>query len=115
MFSFNFLSIRVNIHPSFLLFFLLFTGMYREVSSHSLVYGAVLVISLLVHEYGHGLAVLYCGAQPEINLEAFGGNAKYNGMNMTDKQHCFITICGPLLESKSSKSYGAARQNFLRT
>lgn len=99
MINFKFLSIRVNIHPSFLLFFLFFTGMHREVTVYSLVYGAVLVISLLVHEYGHGLAVLYCGAQPEINLEAFGGNARYNGANMTDNQDFFITICGPLLES----------------
>lgn len=99
MINFKFLSIRVNIHPSFLLFFLFFTNMHREVTFDSLIYGVVLLISLLVHEYGHGLAVLYCGAQPEINLEAFGGNAQYNGTNMTDKQQCFITVCGPLLES----------------
>lgn len=99
MISFRFLTIKVNIHPPFWLFFLFFTGMYRTPSLESLVLGGILIVSILVHEYGHGFAVLYCGAQPVINLQLFGGNARYDATYITDTQNCFITLCGPLLES----------------
>jgi len=61
--------------------------------------GGVLLLSLLVHEYGHALTALYFGARPAITLEAFGGHAQYNASGLTRKQQFFITLNGPLLES----------------
>ena len=97
MIEFRFLGIPVTIQPSFLIFFLLFTELYRAISIESLLLGAIMVFSLLVHEYGHGLAAQHFGAKPEINLEAFGGNTQYLGL--TEKQSFFVTLSGPLLES----------------
>lgn len=61
--------------------------------------GAVLFVSLLVHEYGHALTASYFGARPAIILEAFGGRAQYDGAGITPKQHFLITLNGPLFES----------------
>ncbi len=97
--NFRFLNIPVQIHPSFWIFLIFFTDLYRDLSMESVILGIVLIFSLLVHEYGHALTALYFGARPEITLEAFGGNAQYNSFGMTSRQMFFITLNGPLLES----------------
>jgi stage IV sporulation protein FB len=99
MISFKFLRIPVNIHPSFWLFLLFFTQIYRSCSWENLIIGIILFVSVLVHEYGHGFAALACGAQPEIDLEGLGGTTKYNGVKVSNKQDFLITVCGPLFES----------------
>lgn len=70
-----------------------------EPSIEKLIMGGVLILSLLVHEYGHALTALFFGARPTIVLEAFGGYAQYNSYGMTPKQQFFITLNGPLFES----------------
>jgi len=99
MIQFRLLNIPVNIHLSFLLFFLFFTGLHHAISVGGLILGAILIVSLLVHEFGHALTAAYFGAKVEVNLEAFGGNAKYTSYGITAKQECLITINGPLFES----------------
>lgn len=96
---FRFLNIPVYIHPTFWVFILLFTRIYEHPNLESLILGGVVTFSLLVHEYGHALTAAYFGAAPTINLEAFGGNAQYNGYGITHKQKFIITFNGPLLES----------------
>ncbi len=96
---FRFLNIPVYIHPSFWIFLIFFTNIYRSFSVESLIVGAVMFFSLLVHEYGHALTAYYFGARPSIVLEAFGGRAQYSGAQITPKQHFLITLNGPLLES----------------
>ena len=96
---FRFLNIPVYIHPIFWVFIVLFTRIYENPNLESLILGAVVVFSLLVHEYGHALTAAYFGASPQINLEAFGGNAQYDGYGITNKQKFIITLNGPLLES----------------
>jgi stage IV sporulation protein FB len=97
--NFRLFNIPVYIHPSFWIFLLFFSNIYRDPSAESVIWGVVLIFSLLVHEYGHALTALYFGAKPEITLEAFGGNARYNGFRITPKQRFLITLNGPLLES----------------
>lgn len=96
---FRFLNIPVYIHPSFWIFLIFFTNIYRGFSAENLIIGAVMFVSLLVHEYGHALTAYYFGARPSIILEAFGGRAQYNGARMSSKQHFLITLNGPLFES----------------
>jgi Zn-dependent protease len=96
---FKFLNIPVYIHPSFWIFLIFFTNIYRSFSVESLIVGAVMFVSLLVHEYGHALTAYYFGARPTIVLEAFGGRAQYSGAQITPKQHFLITLNGPLFES----------------
>jgi stage IV sporulation protein FB len=97
--NFRFLNIPVHIHPTFWVFLLFFTNIYRDPSIESVIWGVVLIFSLLVHEYGHALTALYFGARPAITLEAFGGNAQYNSSGITPKQRFLITLNGPLLEA----------------
>lgn len=99
MIQFRLLNVPVTIHPSFFLFFLFLTDLHQVVSIEGVMVGVILVVSLLIHEYGHALTAMHYGARPEINLEAFGGNAQYNNCRMTPKQEFIITINGPLLES----------------
>lgn len=99
MIQFRFLNIPVTVHPSFFLLFLFITDIYRDFSIESVMIGVILVVSLLVHEYGHALTARYYGAKPEVNLEGLGGNAQYNNCLITPKQELYITINGPLFES----------------
>ena len=85
MANFRFLRIQCTIHPSFLLIVLFFTGLYRDLSIENLITALILIVSLLVHEYGHALAALYFGAKPEIHLEAFGGTTKYSSVGSGKK------------------------------
>ncbi len=97
--NFNFLNVPVQITPSFWVFLLFFTDALVDPSIWSIVYGGVLVFSVLVHEYGHALTAMYFGSRAVITLESFGGNAKYSGYGITPKQEFFITLNGPLFQS----------------
>ncbi|MFI5334963.1 MAG: site-2 protease family protein [Chlamydiales bacterium] len=97
--KFKFLNIPVYIHPTFWLFLLFFTNIYRSPSIESLIVGAVMFFSLLVHEYGHALTARYFGADPSITLEAFGGYAEFSTGRLTLMQRFLITLNGPLFES----------------
>jgi stage IV sporulation protein FB len=97
--NFRFLNIPVYIHPTFWIFLILFTNIYRDFSMQSVILGIVMIFSLLVHEYGHALTAYYFGARPAIVLEAFGGRAEYEGFRMTPRQEFLVTLNGPLLES----------------
>lgn len=97
--NFTFLNIPVGIHPSFWIFLLFFTGIYNNPSIESVIVGAVMFVSLLVHEYGHALTAAYFGAKPTITLEAFGGRAEYSSFGISRKKQLLITLNGPLMES----------------
>ena len=95
--NFRFLKIPVIIHPSFWLSLLIFIGSNAS-PIEIFIWGSVFSITLLVHEYGHGLTVLYFGKNPEITLIAFGGFTKYSPTGLTEKQRFLITLNGPLFD-----------------
>lgn len=97
--NFTFLNIPVRIQPGFWIFLLFFTNIHRDPSMESIIIGVVMIVSLLLHEYGHALTAAYFGASPTITLEAFGGNAQYNGSKMSRLQDFIITLNGPLFQS----------------
>lgn len=97
--EFTFLNIPVRIQPTFWIFLLFFTNFYQDPSIESVIVGCIMIVSLLVHEYGHALTAVYFGASPTITLEAFGGNASYRNVGISQKQQVIITINGPLFES----------------
>ncbi len=97
--SFRLLNISVYIRPTFWIFMIFFTRVYQNPSVYSLVLGLVLVVSLLVHEFGHAMTARYYGTQPTVILEAFGGRAEYEGRGISPKQAFYITLNGPLFES----------------
>lgn len=97
--NFTFLNIPVRIEPTFWIFLLFFSGLYRDPSMESAIVVIVMFISLLIHEYGHALTAVYFGARPAITLQAFGGNAQYASQGISKLQQFFITLNGPLLQS----------------
>ncbi|MBS0630220.1 MAG: hypothetical protein JSS30_08385 [Verrucomicrobia bacterium] len=97
--NFRFLNVPVHIRPGFWLFLIFFANLYIDPSIEKLIVAAVLLLSLLVHEFGHALTALFFGARPLIVLEAFGGFAQYDRHGLTPKQQFLITLNGPLLES----------------
>lgn len=97
--NFRFFNVPVHIRLGFWLFLIFFANLYIEPSIEKLIVAGVLLVSLLVHEYGHALTALYFGARPTIVLEAFGAYAHYDRIGLTPKQQFLITLNGPLLES----------------
>lgn len=97
--EFKLLHIPVRIHPTFWIFLLFFTNIYRDPSIEGVIIGFIFFFSVLVHEYGHALTAAYFGAHPTVTLEAFGGNAQYNNCRISRKQELLITLNGPLFES----------------
>ena len=66
---------------------------------HAFIAGVVVLMSLLVHEFGHALTAKFFGAKPIVTLEAFGGYASYQSEMVTPKQRFIITLNGPLFQS----------------
>jgi len=97
--NFTFLNIPVRIEPVFWIFLLFFSDLYQDFSIESVIVGFVMIVSLLLHEYGHALTAVYFGGKPKIKLEAFGGKAEYNDFGITKTQEAIITLNGPLFES----------------
>ncbi len=97
--NFILLNLPVRIEPTFWLFLLFFTGFYQDPSMDSVIIGVVMIVSLLVHEFGHALTAVYFGARPSITLEGLGGRAEYNNHGISKFQELLITINGPLFES----------------
>lgn len=97
---FSFLNIPVYIHPTFWIFILLYSSYFHQISViHAAIAGAVIFLSLLVHEFGHALTAKFFGARPSVTFEAFGGYASYQGEMMSPTQRFIITLNGPLFQS----------------
>lgn len=95
---FTFFSIPVNIHPSFWISIVIFVGIYDSLTFEKLILGLVFMLTLLFHEYGHGLTARYFGKNPKIDLIAFGGYTSYNDNSLTKTQRFLITLNGPLFD-----------------
>lgn len=95
--QFHFFRIPVTICPSFWIFALFFSNLLQHPSMHGLILVGVLILSLLVHEFGHAATAARFGASPQIILEAFGGRAQYRGM-LSPKQEFLVVLNGPLFE-----------------
>jgi len=69
-------GVPVRVHPLFWLVSVLlgWSTDLREVLS----WVAVVFVSILLHEFGHALAIRYYGWRPEITLYSFGGLASYH-------------------------------------
>lgn len=96
--NFRFFKIPVHIDFSFWPFLLLVLGTVGIPYRESILLAIVIVLSVLVHEYGHAKAALFFGADPMITLHAFGGKTVFNRSNLTAKQDFFIILAGPLLQ-----------------
>jgi Zn-dependent protease len=60
------------------------------------IWAAVILVSVLVHEYGHALTALLFGQEAEINLIGFGGLTKRRGAQLSRWKEFIIILNGPL-------------------
>jgi membrane-associated protease RseP (regulator of RpoE activity) len=95
--NFRLLGFPVRVHPLFWLAALVMgwnAGYGTNV--HRLLWVGCVFVSILVHEFGHGLAARAFGARPEIVLHMLGGLCVYTG---ADRQSLWkrlaVLIAGP--------------------
>ncbi len=91
---FRALGIPVRVHPLFWLIAALL-GWTNENIPVVLVWMGCVFVSILVHEYGHGLMAKHFGASPSILLQAFGGLCSYSAERQTPRQRLAVLLWGP--------------------
>lgn len=67
----------------------------REGLTMLLLWMAVVLVSVLVHELGHAFAFRRFGHRPQITLAAFGGYAQGTSM-LTRREDILVSLAGPL-------------------
>jgi len=99
MIRFNLFGIPVQVQPWFWLTLVLIGGGMGANTAGELLLLALFVVagfvSILVHELGHALAGMACGARSAITLHAFGGLAEFSGAWFSRKQSFLVTAAGP--------------------
>lgn len=89
-------SIPIRIDP---LFWLLAFGLgfyYSGSIPGTLIWGAIVLISVLFHELGHALTARLFGQQASITLTFFGGVTKRDGPSISKWKEFLIVLNGPL-------------------
>src|SRR4051812_375028 len=91
---FRLLGIPVRIHPLFWLITLMM-GWNGPDYQVALIWVACAFVSILVHEYGHGLMARSFGYRPFIILYGMGGLCVSEGERQTPRERLAILLCGP--------------------
>lgn len=92
--NFRFLGIPVRVHPLFWLITAMLAGMDADLSFVLIWIGCVFV-SILVHEYGHGLMSRVFGYSPSIVLYGMGGLCYSESERQTAWQRLAVLFAGP--------------------
>lgn len=103
MIQFNLFGIPVKILPWFWVTMALIGGVLgaddRDAVFRLLLFLLAGFVSILVHEFGHGLTAKAFGKHVEIVLQAFGGYAAYSGGAPLSRPRTFlITAAGPAIQ-----------------
>lgn len=89
--------IPVAIHPFFWVFSALIGWLYGQSLLGMLIWMGIILLSVLIHEYGHALTALFFGQKASIQLVAFGGLTTYEGgPPLRFWQQFVIVFNGPL-------------------
>lgn len=91
--QFQLLGIPVRVHPLFWLFTALM-GYDANDPAGTLLWVGCVFVSILVHEFGHGLMGRAFGERPQIALYAMGGLCS-SDRERTPAQSLAVLICGP--------------------
>lgn len=89
-------KIPVTIHPIFWFTAALIGWLNSWTLMGTLLWMVVILLSLLVHEYGHAVAAKAFGQEAEINLVALGGMTYHDGKKLKRWQDFVIVLMGPL-------------------
>lgn len=88
--------IPIAIHPFFWLFAALIGWMNSGTIIGSLIWVAIIFISVLIHEFGHALTARAFKQEAKIQLVALGGLTSYEGPKLKFWQQFIIVFNGPL-------------------
>ncbi len=91
---FRALGIPVRVHPMFWVVAAMLCGWTEDNLFRILIWIACVFLSILVHEYGHGLMARHFGASPSILL-SFGGLCSYSAERQTPGQRLAVLFWGP--------------------
>ncbi len=96
---FRLFAIPVRVHPLFWLIMLLLSGEMNQANfdlSKAFIFLICAFISILVHEFGHGLAGRLMGDEPqEIVLYSMGGYCAFHANRLTGWRRLFMLGWGP--------------------
>ncbi len=88
--------IPIHIFPFFWLLILMIGWLNTASILGTVIWSAVILISILIHEYGHALTALGFGQQAEINLVGLGGLTKRHGPRLPRWKEFLIVLNGPV-------------------
>ncbi|TWT48364.1 hypothetical protein [Botrimarina hoheduenensis] len=91
---FSLLGVPVRIHPAFWIVSL-FLGGDRS-PQLAVAWIAAVLLSILVHEFGHALLQRAFGGQPKVVLYGFGGVSIGEGVRTSPLKNILIALAGPL-------------------
>jgi stage IV sporulation protein FB len=93
---FRLFGFPVRVHPFFWLVTLLL-GLGGDVADpvNTLIWVAVVFVSVLVHELGHTFLQRYYGGDPRITLYSFGGLASCDDCDRSPRAQILISLAGP--------------------
>jgi Zn-dependent protease len=89
-------GVPVRVHPWFwIIALLLGLGGDRADPLQTLIWIAVVFVSILVHELGHAFTQRYYGGNPRITLYSFGGLAACGDCDRSPLSQILISLAGP--------------------
>lgn len=88
--------IPISIYPTFWLFAALIGYLNSMSFLGTLIWVAIIFVSVLFHEFGHALTALMFGQHPRIELVALGGLTYHNGQKLPFWKQFFIVLDGPI-------------------
>jgi Zn-dependent protease len=89
-------SIPIYIYPFFWLLILALGWLNTQTVLGTAIWGVVIFISVLIHEYGHALTAQFFGQRAEINLVGLGGVTRRQGPTLKPWQDFLVILNGPL-------------------
>lgn len=89
-------KIPIHIFPFFWFLILMIGWLNSTTIPGTIIWSIVILISVLIHEYGHALTALAFGQQAEINLVGLGGLTKRQGEKLQRWKEFLIVLNGPL-------------------
>ena len=89
-------KIPIHIYPIFWLLVGLIGWLNTQSIMGTLIWGGVIVISVLIHEFGHALTAVAFGQKAEISLVGMGGLTTRRGEKLSKWKDFIIVLNGPL-------------------
>lgn len=88
-------KIPLTIYPSFWILALLIGILSGGGFFQIFLWMGIVLVSVVVHEFGHALSGILCGQKVQIELWAFGGLTYHQGKELNKLQEFFIVVMGP--------------------